>query len=159
MMNVVEKRSNLVMPTHYVELDSEEMSYVDAGGRIKITVSCTLGGFAWGMMAGSVTGFISGFFAGFASKIGAMGGIVGTIAGGVIGGIAGLVVSSFVNKLLYGGSGAKSITIIDCWVPFVNFKKDIDIGEKLGAAIGGFGGGCIGGAMATATGYALGFAS
>ena len=28
---ILEKRSNLVMPTHYVELDSEEMSYVDGG--------------------------------------------------------------------------------------------------------------------------------
>ena len=28
---ILEKRSNLVMPTHYVELDSEEMSYVEGG--------------------------------------------------------------------------------------------------------------------------------
>ena len=32
MEEVFEKRSNLVMPTHYVELDSEEMSYVEGGG-------------------------------------------------------------------------------------------------------------------------------
>ena len=28
---ILEKRSNLVMPTHYVELDSEEMSYIEGG--------------------------------------------------------------------------------------------------------------------------------
>ena len=31
MEEVFEKRSNLVIPTHYVELDSEEMSYVEGG--------------------------------------------------------------------------------------------------------------------------------
>ncbi len=28
---VLDRKSNLVMPTHYVELDREEMSYVDGG--------------------------------------------------------------------------------------------------------------------------------
>lgn len=38
MEEVFEKRSNLVMPTHYVELDSEEMSYVEAGWGIFGTI-------------------------------------------------------------------------------------------------------------------------
>lgn len=29
---IKEKRSNLIMPTHYLELDEEEMAYVDGGG-------------------------------------------------------------------------------------------------------------------------------
>lgn len=29
---VLERKSNLVMPSHYVELDREEMSYVEGGG-------------------------------------------------------------------------------------------------------------------------------
>ena len=31
---VLERTSNLVMPSHYVELDRDEMSYVDGGGKI-----------------------------------------------------------------------------------------------------------------------------
>lgn len=31
MTNVIERKSNLVMPVHYAELDSEEMSYVEGG--------------------------------------------------------------------------------------------------------------------------------
>lgn len=31
-VNVLERTSNLVLPTHYVELDRDEMSYVDGGG-------------------------------------------------------------------------------------------------------------------------------
>ena len=31
MTNVRERKSNLVMPVHYAELDSEEMSYVEGG--------------------------------------------------------------------------------------------------------------------------------
>ena len=31
---VLERTSNLVMPSHYVELDRDEMSYVDGGGTI-----------------------------------------------------------------------------------------------------------------------------
>lgn len=39
MEEVFEKRSNLVMPTHYVELDSEEMSYVEGGANFWSWVS------------------------------------------------------------------------------------------------------------------------
>lgn len=37
---VLERTSNLVMPSHYVELDSEEMSYVEGGlfGKIFSTI-------------------------------------------------------------------------------------------------------------------------
>ena len=42
MTNVIERRSDLVMPTHYVELDNEEMSYVEGGGWFADT--CKWGG-------------------------------------------------------------------------------------------------------------------
>lgn len=35
---VLERTSNLVMPSHYVELDRDEMSYVDGGG-LSVTVA------------------------------------------------------------------------------------------------------------------------
>lgn len=54
-VNVLERTSNLVLPTHYVELDRDEMSYVDGGG-----------------LFGKIFGTIGAIFAG-----------VGTIVGGV----------------------------------------------------------------------------
>lgn len=49
---VLERTSNLVMPSHYVELDKEEMSYVNGG----------LGPVTWfflGIVAGCATGWIA----------------------------------------------------------------------------------------------------
>lgn len=37
---VVSKRSNLVMPTHYVELTDEEMSYVEGGDYVISSATC-----------------------------------------------------------------------------------------------------------------------
>lgn len=43
---VVEKQiSGLKVPVGWYELDREEMSYVEGGGRFRLTVSCTVGGF------------------------------------------------------------------------------------------------------------------
>ena len=41
---VLERKSNLVMPSHYVELDREEMSYVEGGGTITYSFSLTISG-------------------------------------------------------------------------------------------------------------------
>ena len=60
MEEVFEKRSNLVMPTHYVELDSEEMSYVDGGW---FTDVCKWGGAILGGLGlvSSLTGLVLSF--------------------------------------------------------------------------------------------------
>lgn len=84
---VLERRSNLVMPTHYVELDEEEMCYVTGGG-----VAEAIG---WITKAGIlVAGFVGvaskwakavGFFAGLTVKAVAWGASVAMATGTFVG--------------------------------------------------------------------------
>lgn len=51
---VLERASNLVLPSHYVELDKEEMSYVDGGLFGKIFATICLGIVAVASLVGAV---------------------------------------------------------------------------------------------------------
>ena len=151
---VLKKKSNLVMPSHYVELDREEMMYVEGGGRFTVTVSCTAGGLVSGFTSGVITGFLTGFFSGLGTKFGKYGGVIGALIGAAVGALLGAAVSTYVNKILAGGGS--SVTLISIWVPFVKYTYDIDIAEYLSATIGAIGGGSAGVAAATGIGYLLG---
>lgn len=61
-------------------------------------------------------------------------------------------------KLIYGNSN-QSITLLKFWIPFATYRYNLDIGEKLGAALGGFGGGALGGAAGVALASGLGYAA
>ena len=151
---VLERKSNLVMPSHYVELDRDEMTYVEGGGRFTVTVSCTAGGLVSGLTSGVITGFLTGFFSGLGTKFGKYGGVIGALIGAAVGALLGAAVSTYVNKILAGGGS--SVTLISIWLPFVNYTYDIDIAEKIGKTIGTIGGGTAGVVAATSIGYLLG---
>lgn len=85
---VLERTSNLVMPSHYVELDNDEMSYVDGGG---------LFGKIWGTICTAVVGvatIVGGICALLVPEptmVTKVGGVAAIIAGvGTLAGIAAL---------------------------------------------------------------------
>ena len=149
----------LQMPCSYVNVDRDEMEYVDGGGWFKLSITCTIGGFVSGVASGVVTGFIVGYISAKFTKIGSMAGVAGGLVSAAIGGITGYALSSAVNKMIYGTKGLSKVTLINIWVPIVNFNHTIDIGQKIGSFLGGYGGGLGGAAAATAAGYAYGFAT
>ena len=146
----------------YVPQKSEEISYdegydIDGGGYFTLTMSCTVGGFVSGLASGVITGFVAGFVAGLSTKLGStIGGWKGAIICGALGMIASNFISSKVNKLIYGPSSSRSVTLLKFRIPFFNYSYDLDLGEKLGESFGGFTGGSIGGALAMTKGYAAG---
>lgn len=142
-----------------IEMTYDDCECVDGGGRFKLTLSCTAGGFVQGFTSGLVTGFVTGLVAGFSTKFGLkIGGWKGALICGALGAIVGWAISSVVNDLVYGSSGPSSVTLINIWIPFFNFTKDIDIAEEFGKAFGGFGGGAAGGALSLAVVSAAGYA-
>lgn len=147
---------NLVMPTHCVELDNDEMSYVE-GGRIvtvNLNIYMTLGGFVSGFSSGAITGAITAACVSlFAS--------VGHIVGAILGAVAGFIIASAVNSALSAGGWSSRITLINksfrMWIPFARGTYNIsrDIGSDIGGLLGGgIGGGLAGGAAAAVSGHA-----
>lgn len=75
---VLERTSNLVMPTHYVELDMDEMSYVDGGGlfgKIFGTIGLVLVGI------GTIVGGICAIVAEPTKTVGVIGGVAAITVG------------------------------------------------------------------------------
>ena len=128
---VLERKSNLVMPKHYVELDQEEMSYVDGGLFIGFSASkescVSLFNFVSGSVAkrafagtsllsilvgakkasfpavyNSVVGLLGAAWGKFSSLFTA-GGPVGWIVGGVIA-VAGLTAISYLAGMIVCGA-------------------------------------------------------
>ena len=92
MEEVFEKRSNLVMPTSCVELDSEEMSYVDGGFYVSNSK-------LWNILAVCGLNPIGATLIGLgvyklAALISALGAKLGAKIGGVIGGFVGSAVGT-----------------------------------------------------------------
>ena len=149
----------LEIPECAYEMTYDDCEYVNGGGYFKLTINCTLGGLVKGLSTGVVTGFIAGYISAKFTKIGALaGGWAGAIISGAVGAITGAAISSVVNNMVYGTNGPNTVTLIDCWLPWVKIKKNIDLGEELASAIGGFSGGLGGGLAASAAGYAFGLA-
>ena len=96
MTNVIERKSNLVMPVHYAELDSEEMSYVEGGGIVSIYLQCSLGA----AIASFGTGFVSGFLTSYlAVKIGkSLPTWVGKLIGFAVGATLGSIIAKAINS-------------------------------------------------------------
>ncbi|MCM1367580.1 MAG: Blp family class II bacteriocin [Roseburia sp.] len=141
--------SNLVMPTHYVELDSDEMSYVDGGWIVTVNLHLyiSMGGLISGLASGFITGAITAACVSmFAS--------VGHVVGAVLGAVAGLIISSVINSAINAGGGTSSITLLrksfKMWIPFARGTYNIsrDIGSDIGGMLGGGIGGGISGAAA-----------
>lgn len=154
---VLEKTNFLLVPNGWVDLDREEMSYVDGGGGFTLTISCTLGGCVSGFYTGLVTGYVIGYVAGLGFKLGKYGGFIGSIIGTVIGGIAGSLVSKYVNQLIYN-SNKTSITLINIPIWGRDRNYDIDLGESLADLDSIFGGAAGAVASASSLGFFKGFA-
>ena len=115
-MEYIARKSNLVVPEGFVELDREEMTYVDGGGMISVNISFSVGSIWSGLSTGFITGFLVSFFATFLGlKLPTW---VGKLIGAGVGAGVGATVANNINN------GAKSITIpiINIWLPFVSFK-------------------------------------
>lgn len=109
------KASNLVMPKHYIELDREEMIYIDGGDYYISNNACSTivgivcGGLYFGgvglataIMCGFVTkAAISGLFASIVSTVTA----VNVVLGGLLAVIGEFVLEVFVNMCIAVGRG------------------------------------------------------
>lgn len=97
---VLSNVSNLVMPTHYVELDNDEMSYVDGGFYIS-------NGNIWKVLAACAFNPVGATLVGLgiyklAAKITALGGKLGAKIGGVIGGWVGSIIGGLLGLAALG---------------------------------------------------------
>jgi len=116
---VVSKRSNLVMPTHYVELTDEEMSYVDGGDYyISNNVCSTVVGVVCGGAYFGGVGLATAIMCGFVSKAtiyGLVNNIISTLSAvnvilaGLLAAIGKFVVDVFVNMCIATSTGERVI--------------------------------------------------
>ncbi|MDR3264256.1 MAG: hypothetical protein LBT30_08115 [Clostridiales bacterium] len=106
------KKSNLVLPKHFVELDREEMCYVEGGAYIsngdlwKIVFAISIVPIPAVLIAMGVYKVVS-FLMALGAKLGAMlgswGGPIGTVIGGIIGlGGISIVALPFAEALIFG---------------------------------------------------------
>ena len=129
-------KSNLILPTNYYELDREEMSYVEGGGtlNISVTISCTFGGLIEGLLSGVITSLVTGL-------TGGLGAIVAAIVGPIINKLLGNIISSTINNALGDLSGVSvccfNISKSGWLIPNITKNFDIDLAEIIGSAFGG----------------------
>ena len=149
MENLIE-RSNLVMPQNCIELDREEMSYVEGGGSVSLYVQFSLGA----AIASFGTGFVSSFIVSYLTvKIGkSIPTWVGKIIGAAVGATLGTVVASAINR----GASIIKVPIFYCWIPFVSYSHTFDLGDTVYDIISSIGGGMGGGLSGAALGATAG---
>ncbi len=156
-MEYVERKSNLVVPEGFVELDREEMTYVDGGGTITLGVTFTLGSVISASIVSSVIGYLTGYTCTKTTKLGSMlGGLIGMAIGFFVGGLVSASIASLLNTVIYpGASGYQKVTLASFNIWFApNITYYYDLGKFFGVCIGGFGG-FAGGLAAGATAAAV----
>ena len=153
-------KNKLVMPQQgtYLELDQDEMEYVDGGGRIILGLTFTWGAVISSSIIGTIIGFCTGYMTTKAAKLGAMiGGFWGGVAGFIVGGLISAALASVLNKVLHpGGLGELKVDIINVGWAGPNVSYHFDIGNLFGIIgyIGGYGGGAAAVVTATSMGAA-----
>ena len=111
MTNVIERKSNLVMPVHYAELDSEEMSYVEGGFYISNQQICqVLMACAFNPVGTALVGL--GLYK-LAAKITALGTKLGAKIGGLIGGWVGRIIGALIGT---AALGSIALTVADALI-------------------------------------------
>ena len=93
------------MPSSYVDINSDEMEYVDGGGMLSLKISVStlkfaINRFVWG--AGSFLGALAVTY---------LGGPFGAKVGGTIGGIVGGLIGSAIGNLIANKVVSKAVTI------------------------------------------------
>lgn len=101
----------LVMPSNYVAMDEEEMTYVEGGGTIKLN-------FSRDFLRDCLTATLSGV-------TGIVCGIIGTAVGGSVGCIIGCGIGAALGWIIGGSiarSNIKDGATLKIWIPFVKSK-------------------------------------
>ena len=116
---ILERKSSLVMPTHYVELDMEEISYVEGGDYYISNSACsTIVGLVCGGLYFGGVGLATAIMCGFVTKAaiyGLFSSIISTITavnvilGGLLAAIGSFVLEVFVNMCIAAGSGKRVV--------------------------------------------------
>lgn len=117
---VLERTSNLVMPSHYVELDDEEMSYVDGGIYVSYN---TLQAAVWasGKNGANIGGAISAYSAAF----GGIAAMFSTYASSLFSWVNALPI---VGQIIFAYVLANAITVGIAMATAYVQKKGVDIG-------------------------------
>lgn len=117
---VLNKTSNLVMPMHYVELDNEEMSYVEGGGIIAYNVEIYL---CESTLKSIMTGLVSGIFSNVTTLICSFFGSIGlgfSLLSVAVGIIAGVIADKIQQNSDWAVGGLRfQMTAFALWIPFV----------------------------------------
>ncbi|SUY48071.1 Uncharacterised protein [Clostridium putrefaciens] len=104
----------LQLPNNYVEIEREEMEYVDGGaylsnaGLRSVLLACALnpvGATILGLAYWKAVSFVTAKFTLLCAKLGSVGGIAGSIIGAVVGAYAAGSVAISVVDALYSGQG------------------------------------------------------
>ena len=106
---VLEKKSSLVMPTHYVELDRDEMSYVDGGKASCYGTFSSTDNTGANWLASEATGWFAagGIWVGNALLCAAAAVVTSpSVVGGIILGIAGVLCGLFGGIFISLGQSA-----------------------------------------------------
>lgn len=108
------------LPTSYINIDEDEMEYVDGGGTLSLKISVSTLKFAInrsGWAAGSFLGALAGTY-----LIGPFGTKIGGTIGGILGGLIGSAIGNFIaNKVV---NKAVTIKYSNILVPF-NYSLSI----------------------------------
>ncbi len=117
---VLNKTSNLVMPSHYVELDSDEMSYVEGGGIISYNVEIYL---CESTLKSIMSGLVGGIFSNATTLICSFFGPVGlgvSLLSAAVGVIAGVIADKIQQNSDWAAGGLWfQMTAFALWIPFV----------------------------------------
>ena len=146
--------SEMYIPTNAVEMTYDEMECVDGGGWILFKAKCTVGGMIASFGVGFTTSFLISCLATMVGKK------VPTWVGKLIGIGVGATLGAFMSSQINKDTDYVEIPIFAMWLPFVSFKKTLDLGDKLydllnsisGGIGGGFGGAAAGAMYGTLVG-------
>ena len=154
MPDTIELKNKLVMPQKgtYLELEQEEMEYVDGGGRFVVTVSVSgmLAGLCSGVLTQLLCGFISGAVPGITKMAGPWMWAIGTAIGIILSAALYNLIFSNIDRIITNG-----FTIIDIshWlIPNIS----LNIGNMLYKFAGRLYVQSLTSASAYASGHALG---
>lgn len=130
-MNALAFKSNyqLQLPSNFVDIDSEEMEYVDGGGvyvsnyqlrNILISVGLNpIGATVLGLTYWKAVSVISATFSLICAKFGSLGGPIGAVAGYVFGALTLGSIAVSIADAIYEGKG---LEFDFTWRPVINVK-------------------------------------
>lgn len=122
---VLQRTSNLVMPTHYMELDKEEMSYVEGGGIISYNIEIYLcESTLKSIMTGLVSAIASSVTSLICSYCGPIGAVLSPFVSTLVGIVAGIIADKIQQNSDWAAGGLRcQLTAFALWIPFVTSKS------------------------------------